>query len=1293
MSKIIKKANLNKSQKCSKIVTSNKEQSNDKSIVPSDSHNNNKQNFESNIAKEKIFDQKIYYIKFPNNDDKNKDEENMKNKIKELTEKNPNLYLIEKIINKEKNFFLYDKNAKFIETKNRFYTKEKAEIFIKESKNNDLYLFGEDVSDQGRKLFIVATKKEIYEFSKQKIYSLYEYYNINQKIRLFYDIDIDYNKIKLPDGLNDYNEYNEAVLSKIIELTKKELLKYTKEIPKIIFLTSHRENKLSTHIIFQNIVFENISLIGNFVKMIIEKNSKLFIKGVIDTSIYGNKDLRLLWNSKYGKNNIIDFNNFDNYYCTNNEEERFYDAMVLPQNNNYIFINYKINLNNKKNINQNDTAENINKNNNQENTIDALKLDIPKEMLIELLNILSEKRRGEYETWIEIVYICRNYCLYDEIIDISRRSGEFNNNSIKIIDEVFKKPIPTYCFKINKLYEWCILDNSEKYFKIINKYEKIKSNKKININSVSLVEIKKFLNLIDKKRQKKENKCDKIGTIIKNCNINGFILWKNWIEDIKYLSKVNFEDKWDKFIKYPIDKSFLCLKTTAKYDSPREYYKINQEPEENERMFETIQFNKEYLLDIGEKLIDNNSIVSEMVNKWYSDNSIKILSIIAPYGVGKTSLVHLILAELKPLKVLIISYRQTLTYDLFGNFNNFDITSYLEATYNINRLICQVDSLMNVVGITDQFGDEIKIINYDLIILDESESVINHLFSKFIKEKKRLFDYLCLLLKKTKKILLMDGDYHNRSYEFVNGLGNHIILENTCKKNDRKYIFTNDENDFQKRIEEDLKNGQVLMIVSMEAKFVTLYNKKYEGKYKCILHTSETDDQLKKELKDVNNFWINYQLIMYSPTIEAGLNFNRKHVNKMYIVLSKNSVAQRPLLQMCSRCRMIEDKTSYVYLNDIPFIEHIYPYTFEQTEVFVKSIYNEAREYEIKDDDDGNSILIYKNSLYNRMLIYHEQENLNKQNCYFIPILLKMIKQKGSTYEYIKKEIREDDKKENKNLKIKEKRRDIYMIIVNAQDIDKKEFTFLINKQKANQMTKDEKLKLKKEFYKRMWKVDTINEEFMEKNYGKTQILYNLKFLIKELRNNNNKDNIEDAIEEIIDENLNEEDIVNYNKENNEENNNEENNNEEKIINNENKSSNIKFENIICNKQKKIIVDLIEKLGFENVLSKKEINRNDFLKGIKNVFENSLLLLNKKENYALFSLNKNCDYKIYDYNEKKYKNIEEKIIRPFIGFINKIFNNFGCELKYIQKNIRKEKIIKSVPSYKINICDGLEKYI
>ena len=163
----------------------------------------------------------------------------------------------------------------------------------------------------------------------------------------------------------------------------------------------------------------------------------------------------------------------------------------------------------------------------------------------------------------------------------------------------------------------------------------------------------------------------------------------------------------------------------------------------------------------------------------------------------------------------------------------------------------------------------------------------------------------------------------------------------------------------------------------MSSKLASHYNKLFKDKYNTILHCSDSDDSLKHKLKDVKNLWNKYQLLIYSPSIESGVNFDKNHFNKIYIVLSINSTSQRGLLQMMARVRQLKENDVLVYLNNIPYSNKISFYKYDEIKNYLIET-NKLNMKSILDPKTNKMIRTYEFDLYNKILTHNIQEESNK---------------------------------------------------------------------------------------------------------------------------------------------------------------------------------------------------------------------------------------------------------------------------------------------------------------------------
>ena len=251
--------------------------------------------------------------------------------------------------------------------------------------------------------------------------------------------------------------------------------------------------------------------------------------------------------------------------------------------------------------------------------------------------------------------------------------------------------------------------------------------------------------------------------------------------------------------------------------------------------------------------------------------------------------------------------------------------------------------------------------NYDLVILDEIESLLYHFTSPTIENKQYTFELMCDIIKNSKNILALDHTFiieltnllmnliNQKTYrkehtqktyqrtvskdESKNGFpkkDNIRIIHNKIKKDRKKFIFVKNYKKFDNSIDENLKNGKKIVIVSMTSGMALKYYEKYKSKYKTILHYSKSNDADKELLKNVEANWLDYDLVIYSPSIQSGVSFNIEHFDKLYIILSSNSCSPRDLMQMTNRVRQFKNNEVEVYLNKLPFREKANTHTYDK---------------------------------------------------------------------------------------------------------------------------------------------------------------------------------------------------------------------------------------------------------------------------------------------------------------------------------------------------------------------------
>lgn len=229
---------------------------------------------------------------------------------------------------------------------NIFYKKTSALEYLKKNPNKDLKLFSEDIDVDSKKRFIVTDYKTIYQESyRNKINhnksnsrgcSYYENIEKNQKVKLH--LDIDHKK--------DNNDTNENIINDIIIMVNKKLEEHNIINPSIIILSANTSKKNSYHIIYTNVVFNDIYQMKEFMMEIkpFHNNdnnlNNIFEQKILDLRIYRTGCFRMLWSRKINKDNTLVWLKGINYDYKD-DESLFYDTLLLNIKDPVHIIEYK----------------------------------------------------------------------------------------------------------------------------------------------------------------------------------------------------------------------------------------------------------------------------------------------------------------------------------------------------------------------------------------------------------------------------------------------------------------------------------------------------------------------------------------------------------------------------------------------------------------------------------------------------------------------------------------------------------------------------------------------------------------------------------------------------------------------------------------------------------------------------------------------------------------------------------------------------------------------------------------
>jgi len=537
----------------------------------------------------------------------------------------------------------------------------------------------------------------------------------------------------------------------------------------------------------------------------------------------------------------------------------------------------------------------------------------------------------------------------------------------------------------------------------------------------------------------------------------------------------------------------------AKEGNPNLFEKVNPNLHMNKQVFfddveyPFIEIDTPFLTPQTEETpkTPDQETFQRLTDETLDDPSKKSLIVKSRYGSGKTTYLQRLIKNRNPERVLFITYRQTLARDIMKNFGKLGFKNYLDSyddpsVWNSKRLIVQIDSLLQVLNKNDGFITENKFKAYDMIILDESESLLDHIDGKTMEKKEiDIFNFFDAILRQCKKVLFMDGDVSERSLSFAKNYGEMTYIKNKNIQGNRVINLILNEEQFEDQLREDLTNFykedpkfRVCIVSQSSSKCLALYDKIREQLPHLVVKKLIGQDggETKKHFfEDINVTLENTNVFLYSPVIEAGVDITVK-VKKVYGILSTKSNSQRAFLQMINRCRCVEEPRMDFLKGDGLEINSNYNFwRYSEVLELNKHAVNTIRaEFVIEDGE-----LMVKESTLSKqrksISIYNEVERLNKHPSIFINYLKVLAEGKG-----IKFQIQQAPDDKGKQQKKKTKKQAKLEQILTAKDLTSEEYEELSLKKKMGKTTTEENLQVEKRFWQNFFLTSELKEEILQ---------------------------------------------------------------------------------------------------------------------------------------------------------------------------------------------------------------------
>lgn len=676
----------------------------------------------------------------------------------------------------------------------RFKKKVDAVSYLNKNKNdNKLRVFGEDLSSDGHKSFIVCYPELIYKNIINNDSNHYYEYFLDNAVIFGIDLDIDSSKI----SYKDTKDLLRITILKVIA-SAKQTYKFDYNINDFIILENdiyyQNPDKYSYHIVCRGLKFENGTMARDFFNITDKKYNLKYC----DYKIYNNC-LRLCFCSKMGKESVLLPSKLE-LEC----ENTFY---LKENSNNDEIYNYWL----KTLITNTDDSR---------MTINAVKkyikkIDEPNEKAPDpkdIKNILYKlpcEYYNDFELWVRIgMMLCNSGFDFEVWNKWSKQSHKYDEK--------------------RAIKQWASFEQG--------------SNKKLTVGSLIYLAIE--LGIIKKKKTIEE--------IIKT---------------------------------YP--------EKPVKIDSKNA----------------TI---------LNQAKLTNDTFKDILTNKLVAVQSEK--------GTGKTSNLLEVLFKSKMVndktRILILSSRRTLGIKFLGDLDKYGFKLYSEiedSDIRDKRIICQIDSI-----------SRLQLAKYDIIIVDECESMARYLSSSHFKKNNKalyIINKYEYYIKNANNVYILDADlsdrcmiYYNKLIKNDNELINKKLIINTFKPYSHYKITSMEYELWLVKIMDYLKNDKKIVIAmtsNNKAKDLLIcINNNYPDKKVLIIHRETTDDEKMDSVKNVNEKWSEYDIIIYTPSVNMGISYDVvDYFDAIFGYGCHGSVGAQEFTQMLHRVRHPKEKNIFVSID------------------------------------------------------------------------------------------------------------------------------------------------------------------------------------------------------------------------------------------------------------------------------------------------------------------------------------------------------------------------------------------
>ena len=427
-----------------------------------------------------------------------------------------------------------------------------------------------------------------------------------------------------------------------------------------------------------------------------------------------------------------------------------------------------------------------------------------------------------------------------------------------------------------------------------------------------------------------------------------------------------------------------------------------------------------YVSQKDEDLFDkwpNKCLYSESVMRPFVEPGCEVprtICVKAPMKMGKTKMLREFIKDhfSDPECVIrILTFRRTFASHMHQRFSDLGFTIYDASVGKITdkRLIIQLESL-----------HRLEIHHTDLVVLDESELIIEQINSNLFQSFTKSFAAYDYLIKQSKHLICMDAYMSDRTYRVLDTMrkfykDDMLFHVNTFKRDKGdKYIMAKNIGDWLQYLMSSINDGENVAIMTNsleECKTIEQHIKNSVNFPVNIgVYSSETSKAVKnKAFNDVDNIWSKHNVLILTPTVSAGVSFEVEHFDKVFGFFIDTSCPVETCIQMLGRVRNVRTREYTILINyktrNLPTNIRELKKRIQQQHMYLMSEINNSR-LDFTYDADGNVEI--RNTDYMQIWLENLRiKNLSKNN--FLSRFISLISKYGAEISELEIDIDDPD--------------------------------------------------------------------------------------------------------------------------------------------------------------------------------------------------------------------------------------------------------------------------------------------